>query len=187
MTVVEFCIKNSRTSLTLYVLLMLTGISTFFTIGRLENPEFTIRVAQIITSYPGRTSLQVEQEVTHPLETKIREMPEIKEVTSTSKNGISIISAEAHNTYDDLQPVWQKLRNRVAGASLPDGARSPHVNDEFGDVFGIVMALTGDGYSYDELEDWAESIRDELLLVDDVAKVEIFGGREERIFVEFSN
>ncbi len=187
MNLTAFTLRNNRTALSFYCVVMFVGVGSYFTIGRLEYPEFTIRNAQIITSYPGRTALQVEQEITEPLEQAIRQMPEMFEVKSTSKNGLSIISAEIAEEYFDLDPIWQRLRNKVEETQLPDGAGVPSVNDEFGDVFPYVYALRGDGFSDRELLDYAEDIRDELLRLDGVGKVEFHGTRPERVYVEFSN
>lgn len=182
-----FVLKNNRTSLVLYVIVLLSGYSTFQNIGRLEYPEFTIRNAQVITHYPGRTSVQVEQEVTEPLEQNIRRLPEVEEVLSTSKPGMSIISVEIKDKFFDLEPIWQDLRNKVAEAKLPDGAGIPNVNDDFGDVFPYVYALKGDGYTDRELLDVAEDIQDEVLALEGVGKVQFHGAQDERIFLEFSS
>ena len=183
----RFSLKYNRTTLVLYAVLLVLGLSTYFNIGRLEYPEFTIRNAQILTSYPGRTALQVEQEVTEPLEQAVRQMEEVKEVRSTSRTGFSIISVELEEHLFDLEPIWQRLRNKVAATTLPDGARVPQVDDEFGDVFPYIYALAGDGFSARELHDYAEDIRDEVLAMDGVAKVEFHGVREERIYIEYSS
>ena len=182
-----YALKNNRTVLVLYALVLFAGYATFQSIGRLEYPEFTIRSAMVLTSYPGRTAVQVEQEVTEPLEQAIRQMAEVNTITSTSKSGLSILSVELDETYFDLDPIWQDLRNRVDATELPDGAREPSVNDEFGDVFPYVYALTGDGFSDRELLDVAEIIQDELLAIDGVAKVEFHGEQEERVYLEFSS
>ncbi|MEM7167317.1 MAG: efflux RND transporter permease subunit [Planctomycetota bacterium] len=187
MNLAAFTIRNNRTSLVIYAALMLMGVSSYFSIGRLEYPEFTIRNAQIITRYSGRTALQVELEVTEPIEQAVRQMPEVKEVKSTSKNGVSIVAVEVADEHFDLDPIWQRLRNKVASVELPDGAGVPDVNDEFGDVFPYVYALTGTEFTERELLDYGEDIRDALLELDGVAKVEFHGAREERVFVEFSS
>lgn len=187
MNLTSITLSNTRTGLVLYFALLCLGLSSYFSMGRQEYPDFTIRNAQIITRYPGRTALQVEQEVTEPIEQIIRQMPEMKEVKSTSKNGVSIISAELEESYFDLDPIWQRLRNKVSAVQLPDGAGIPDVNDEFGDVFPYIYALRGDGFTPRELTDYAELIRDELLALDGVAKVEFHGSREERVYVDLSS
>ncbi len=183
----EWTLKNNRTAWTLYVLTLLIGIATFLTIGRLEYPEFTIRSAQIITEYPGRTSEQVEQEVTEPLEQSIRKLPEVDTIKSTSKPGISIISVEVEEQYFDMEDIWSDLRNRVSATRLPDSAMRPRVDDNVGDVSPYVYALTSDGFSYREMLSYAEDIRDEIIAVEGVGKVEIHGEQEERVFLEFSS
>ncbi len=183
----EWTLKNNRTAWTIYVLALLIGVATFLTIGRLEYPEFTIRNAQIITEYPGRTSEQVEQEVTEPLEQSIRKMPEVDKIKSTSKPGISIISVEVEEKYFDMEDIWSDLRNRVSATRLPDAARKPRVDDNVGDVSPYVFALAGDGYPYRELLQYAEDVRDEIVAIDGVGKVEIHGDQEERVYLEFSS
>lgn len=183
----RFSLKNNRTTLVIYTLIMLLGVWTYFTIGRLENPEFTIRHAQIITTYPGRTTIQVEQEVTEALEQNLRQMMEIKEVTSTSMPGLSIIVVEVAQKYDEMEDIWTNLRRRVSETRLPSGAGVPFVNDDFGDVFPYLYALKSDGFSYREMLEAAEKIRDELLALDGVAKVEFHGVQQERVYLEFSS
>ena len=183
----KITLTNNRTSLVIYAILMLAGVKTFMTIGRLEYPEFTIRNAQIITSYPGRTSVQVEEEVTEPLEQSIRQMAEVHEITSTSKPGVSIISVEIDESYFELEDIWSDLRAKVSETRLPDGAQTPSVLDDVGDIYPFVYALRGDGYTDAELLEFAEDIRDELLAVEGVSKVELHGDQEERIYLEFSS
>lgn len=180
-------IKNNRTAWLVYATIMLTGISTFFSIGRLEYPEFTIRSAQVIVSYPGRTTVQVEEEVTEPIEQAVRQMAEVDTVKSVSKPGVAIISVELDEQYFELETIWQDMRNRIAEVRLPDGARAPVINDDFGDVFPYVFALSGDGYSDRELIQVGEDIRDSLLATDGVAKVDFHGQAEERVYLEFSS
>ncbi|HID28894.1 MAG TPA: efflux RND transporter permease subunit, partial [Desulfobacterales bacterium] len=113
----------------------------------------------------------------------------IDSISSQSKTGTSIIWVDIQERYTDMRPIWDKLRRKVdkAREDLPDGIIGPIVNDEFGDVFGIIVTITGDGFTYKDLKDVADEVRDELLLLHDVAKVDIYGAQEERIFVEYSN
>ncbi|MDF1814012.1 MAG: efflux RND transporter permease subunit [Verrucomicrobiales bacterium] len=182
-----FTIKNNRTSLVIYTLIMLIGVQTYFKIGRLEYPEFTIRNAMVITPYTGRTTVQVEQEVTEPLEQTLRQMPEVDKVKSTSKPGISIINVEVKEEYFDMEDIWTDLRNRVEAVRLPDGASRPIVDDDFGEQFPYLYALKSDGFSKREMKDAAEDIRDKLLEQNGVAKVEFHGDQDERIYLEFSS
>ncbi|MDF1754469.1 MAG: efflux RND transporter permease subunit [Verrucomicrobiales bacterium] len=182
-----FTIKNNRTSLVIYTLIMLIGVQTYFKIGRLEYPEFTIRNAMVITPYTGRTTVQVEQEVTEPLEQTLRQMPEVEKVKSTSKPGISIINVEVKEEYFDMEDIWTDLRNRVEAVRLPDGASRPMVDDDFGEQFPYLFALKSDGFSKREMKDAAEELRDKLLELDGVAKVEFHGDQDERVYLEFSS
>ncbi|MEM1297215.1 MAG: efflux RND transporter permease subunit, partial [Verrucomicrobiota bacterium] len=182
-------LKNTRTAIVIYLLLIATGISTYLNIGRREYPEFTIRNAKVIAQYPGRSALQVEQEVSEVLEQKIREMSEIEEVNSTSKPGFTVLDIEMSDAYSglDLEDLWADMRNKVNEAQLPEGAYVASINDEFGDTFPYVYALKGDGYSAKELYDIGEFIRDELLELDGVGKISIHGDIQERIFLEYSS
>jgi len=187
--VTAWCIKNNRTAFFILALVVLLGIRTYLILPRLENPDFIMRVAMITTAFPGGLPVKVEKLVTDPIEKKLKSMAEVEHITSQSLTGISIIIVEIKESYKDMKPIWEKMRNKIADvrAQLPDGVMEPQVNDEFGDVFGIVVALTGDGFTYREMKDAADLARDELLTLRDVAKVELYGIQDERIFVEFSN
>jgi multidrug efflux pump subunit AcrB len=189
MNLARWCIENNRTSLALFLIIALGGVLTFINIPKSEDPDFTIRKALVITQFPGAAPQRVEELVTDKLEEKIRELSDVKVVTSQSMTGLSIITVELFDRVKEVDPVWQKLRNKVADAvpNLPSEATTPVVNDEFGDVFGILIALTGDGFTYRELKDAADDIRDQLLKIKGVGKVDRWGVQAERIFVDFSN
>lgn len=189
MNVAGWCIRNNRTASVIFLLIALAGIHTFMTMSRLEDPEFTIRIAVISTSFPGASPQKVEELITDKIEKKVQEMAEVKTISSQSMTGLSIVFVELYPRYFDLQPIWEKLRNKIDDVKqdLPEGVYGPVVDDEFGDVFPVVIALTGDGYTFRELKDTADDIRDKLLKIDNVAKVELCGTQEERIFIEFSN
>ncbi len=180
-------LKNNRTTIVFYLIVLIMGVQSFMNIGRQEYPPFTIRSAAVITQYPGRSAVQVEEEVTEPLEQAIRKISEIKNITSTSKAGVSIINVNIKDEYFDLKPIWQNMRNKVAAVTLPEGSQAPRIDDEVGDVFPYLYALSGDGYTDREMNEYAELVRDELLTVDGVAKVNFHGKQEERIYVDFSN
>jgi multidrug efflux pump subunit AcrB len=184
-----WCIRNSRTAATVFVLVAALGAHTFMTMSRLENPDFTFRTALVVTYFPGASPQRVEQLLSDPLEEKLREIPELDRVESQSMAGVSVITVHMYEHLKDTRPVWNKLRNKIddARGGLPDGVIGPNVNDEFGDVFGVVVALTGDGHTYRELKDVADDVRDELLKIGSVAKVDLYGTQDERIFIEFSN
>lgn len=189
MNIAEWFIRNGRTSAVLFVLLVLGGVQAFLSMPRLEDPAFTVRNALVITRFPGASPQRVEELVTDKLEEKLREIAEVKHIDSQSLSGISIITLEVDQRFKDMAPIWAKLRNKVDDVrpSLPEGVEAPEINDEFGDVFGVVVAITGDGHTYRELKDVADHVRDELLKVQDVAKVNLYGSQAERIFVEVAN
>jgi len=182
-------IEKNRITVAILVIVLVGGWNAFNSLPRAEDPGFTIRTAQVITSFPGASPERVEDLITDRLEKAIRELPELESIESVSKTGISIITVNVQERYTEMRPIWDSLRRKVEreAASMPDGAESPTVNDEFGDVFGIVLALTGDGFSYAELKEIADEMRSELLRLEDTGKVEIFGTQEERIFIEFQN
>jgi len=190
LNIAGWCIKNNRTAAVAFLLLALLGVYTFQTISRLEDPEFTIRVALVSCYFPGASPRKVEELVTDRIEKKMQEIGEAEIIASESKTGLSLVSIEIAARYkDDLQNIWTRLRNKMDDikADLPQGVHGPYVNDEFGDVFPVVIALTGDGYTYRELRDIADDTRDALLELESVAKVDLYGAQEERVFVEFSN
>ncbi|AMK12578.1 efflux RND transporter permease subunit [Pseudodesulfovibrio indicus] len=189
MNLAKWCIENNRTSLVLFLIIAISGVMTFFSIPKAEDPEFTIRTGVISTVFPGASPQRVEELVTDKLEEKVREIDGVKTVESQSMSGLSILKVEFEDSIKDMQPYWQKLRNKVddAAGDLPEEAYTPAVNDEFGDVYGIVIALTGDGFSYRELKDVADDMRDQLLKIKGVGKVERWGVQDERIFVDFTN
>lgn len=165
---------------------LLGGIWGFLTLGRLEDPAFTIKTAVVITQYPGADAEQVAREVSEPLESEIQKMSEVKDLHSVNQPGLSLINVNMKDQYDgaELPEIWTKLRNRTNSARLPSGAGEPFVNDGFGDVFGIYYAVTAPGYSDAEIYELATFLRRELLTVDGVADVQIDGVPEEVVFIE---
>ncbi len=192
MNLSEFFIKNPLISFLVILFSTVGGWSAYQNMPRFEDPEFTIRVAQVITDYPGASPQEVLNEVTEPLETAIQQLQEVESVESVSSAGHSEISVnikyEFSRSKSDLQVIWSKLRNKIEDAQnrLPPGAETSRVNDDFGDVYGLYYILTGEGYSLAELFSYAKDLRKELLRVDNVAKVAITGEQKEVIYVEVS-
>jgi multidrug efflux pump subunit AcrB len=171
------------------VLLLLGGIQAFTTMSRLEDPEFTIKDAIVITPYQGASAVEVEKEVTDRIEKALQEMGQLKEIfASTSYRGLSVIQPRVHDKYDaaKLPQVWDELRRKISDvqSQLPPGAGPSIVNDDFGDVYGIFLAITGEGYSMAQLKEVGEFLRKELTLVQDVARVDFYAVRPEVIFIE---
>ena len=171
-------------------LIVLAGIVSFFQLGWLEDPEYTVKTASITTVYPGASAKEVELEVTDLLELKIQEMEEIKNIYSESRPGLSIIKVDIKDAIwsDKLPQVWDVLRKKIGDIehSLPPGAGKPSVGDDFGYVFGFLLSVTGDGFTYAELEDYVKKLRKELSLVEGVARVDLWGAQEKRIYLDAS-
>ncbi|MEJ2084779.1 MAG: efflux RND transporter permease subunit [Acidobacteriota bacterium] len=189
MNLTRSAIDRNRVTLILVAVLAVWGLRSFSNMPQAEDPGFTIRVALVMTYFPGASPERVEQLVTDKIEKVIQEIPELDFVASESKTGVSIIYVNILERYKVMRPIWDSLRRKIdrVRPDLPEGIIGPIVNDEFGDVFGTIVTVTGDGFTYAELKDIADEVRDELLLIPDAAKVEIAGAQEERIFVEYSN
>lgn len=190
MDIAKFSIDKKVITWLIVVLFTIGGALSFVNLGRLEDPEFTIKEAMVFTPYPGATAMEVEEEVTDKIEIAIQELQYIKELKSKSYPGMSEITVKIKDKYKsaDLPQIWDELRRKVndVQGDLPPGTKPSIVNDDFGDVYGIFYALTGEGYSYRELKEFAKYLRRELLLVPNVAKIVIAGDQQEQIFVEIS-
>lgn len=188
----EYAIKHKTISWMVIVIFLVGGTLAYQSLGRLEDPAFTIKDAMIITQYPGASPEQVEEEVTYPIENAIQQLSYVDQVKSTSSSGLSQINVTIKNTYagDELKQVWDELRRKVTDMqdSLPPGVEKPIVNDDFGDVFGIMLVITGieQGYQYEELSDYVDLLKRELVLVDGVAKVSVAGALQKQVFIEIS-
>lgn len=188
MNIAQSSIDRPVTTWIIMLTCLLGGIWGFFSLGRLEDPAFTIKTAVVITQYPGASAEQVMSEVTEPLEAAIQGMGEVDTITSINRPGMSRIDVEIKSTYDgtELPAIWTDLRNSVSDAAmyLPEGVGQPFVNDSFGDVFGIFFAVTAEGFDDSELHDLARFVRREMLAVEGVADVDVQGLPDEAIFVE---
>ncbi|QRM20890.1 AcrB/AcrD/AcrF family protein [Dechloromonas sp. TW-R-39-2] len=171
--------------------LALMGVFAYGKLSQSEDPPFTFKLMVIRTQWPGATARQVEQQLTEKIEKKLQETPYIDRVSSYSRAGESTVMFFAKDSTPPAQvpDVYYQVRKKIGDIrhTLPAGIQGPFFNDEFGDVFGNVYALTAEGLDYPQLKDAAERIRDELLSVPNVGKVEIFGIQDEKIFIELSN
>ena len=190
MNIAEYCIKKPTVTVSFAIAMLVAGAMAYFRLGRLEDAEFTIKVAQVVTIYPGATAEQVANEVTDPIETAIQQMGQLKQVTSTSYPGKSIISVEMKDNFTsaDLPQIWDELRRKVNdnAAALPSGCCTPIVNDDYSDVYGVLYAIYGDGFTYAELKEHAKLLRRELLLCADVSKIDMLGDQREIVSFEMS-
>lgn len=185
----EWAIKNNRVTLIAVLTLFISGISAYINLPKAQDPGFLVRSVVIITQFPGASAQRVEELVTDAIEEKIQEMPEIDEIRSDSRAGISVISVDFHTYLFDMQPIYDRLRRKVAEIEpqLPTGAFKPYINDEFGDTYGHIYSIVGKDFSPKELRDAALDVREAMLKEPDVAKVEMFGDIEETIYIEYDN
>jgi multidrug efflux pump subunit AcrB len=192
MGIAEYTIQRSTIAYMLAALLLIGGWLSYQALGRFEDPEFVIRDAVVTTAYPGGTAQQVADEVTDRIEAAIQQMQEVKEIRSVSRPGRSEVTVSIDmsfaKTKDDLEQVWDKMRRKVADAQrqLPPGAGPPVVNDDFGDVFALFVAVTGEGFTLPEIGDYVDELSDDLRLVPGVARVETLGKAREGTFVEIA-
>lgn len=184
---VDYFLDRKSISWMVTLLLGVGGMFAFLGLGQLEFPEFTLRSALVTTQYPGATPLEVEEEVTLPLEKAIQQMPGIDDITSVNSDGLSQITVQLKKTVreGELDQYWDILRRKINDAQpgLPPGVNTSIVNDDFGDVFGLLLKLRGDGYSLKDLGDHADLIQRELRLLEGVAKVSIGGRVDEQMIV----
>ena len=190
MNLARFAIEKSRITFMVLATVLIMGVASYGSLSRDSMPPYTIRVATVVSSFPGASPERVEQLVTDPVEKVAQELPELKEVTSTSRTGLSVVSVTLKDEVSpqDLQAVWDRLRRKLQQMStLPSGV-SPALNDDgIGEVYGIVIGLTSDGYSYAEMKAYADDLRDAFIKLEDAAKVEMGGIQEERVFIEFDD
>jgi multidrug efflux pump subunit AcrB len=174
------------------VLLLIGGWISYQGLGRFEDPEFVIREAVIATPYPGALPSEVADEVTDVIEGAAQQLQEVKEITSVSSLGLSRVKVEIDLPFarsrDQLEQAWDKLRRKITDAqrALPPGAGPPVVNDDFGDVYALFFAVTGDGYSLEQIRDYVEILERELVLVPGVARVATLGAPRDAIYVEIA-
>jgi multidrug efflux pump subunit AcrB len=189
MTVTELAVRRNRVTLVALLVILAGGISSFFGMSRSEDPGFIIRVATVVTYFPGASPERVEMLITDKIEKVVQEIPELDFISSDSKTGLSVVYVNIKEEHTRMRPIWDNLRRKIDGArdDLPPDAIGPFVNDEFEEVFGTVLTIVGEGYTYAELKRIADDVRDELLRIPEISKVAIHGAQEERVFIEYSN
>ena len=185
MDISKWAFQNRNLIYFLVAVLLLGGAYSSYEMSKLEDPEIKVKLAMVVTPYPGASAHQVELEVTDVLEKSIRSMGHIDNVESYSYNDLSLIQIELTTTTrdDEVEQCWDMLRRKVndARASLPDGAGTPIVKDDFGNVYGMFYALTGDGLSDRQLSDYAELVKREISDMEGIDRVELYGKRSECI------
>jgi len=191
MNIGEYSVKNPVVSWLLVIVFIAGGYTGFNAMGKLEDPNFTIKDVKIITHYPGATAEQVHKEVTYHIEEALQLMPQLKWIKmSISRPGMSDISITFKDQYNakDFPDIYDEVRRKIADMQhlLPPGAQPPIIVDSFADVYGVYLALSGDGYTYRDLKDAADFLKKELVLVDGVRKIVIGGVQPEVVYLDIS-
>ena len=186
----KWALDHSALTRYLLIVLMLLGAAAYFQLGQDEDPPFTFRAMALRVFWPGATAQQVAEQVTDKLEKTLQEVPYADKIRSYSKPGEALIIFQVKDSSPpkEMQQVWYTVRKKIGDirATLPAGVIGPYFNDEFGDVYGSIYALSADGFTYSELKDEADRVRQRLLKVRHVNKVAIFGAQDEKLFVEIS-
>lgn len=185
--ITEIALKKKIITITILSVLAIAGILSYFRHPQAEDPGFVVRWAQIVTYLPGASPERMENLITDKLEKTIQEIPQLDYITSESRTGLSVIQVVVKDRYSKMRPIWDTLRRKVEKVkpTLPEEIVGPFVDDEFGDVFGTIITVSGEGYSYKQLKELADVSKKQLYRLDEVAKVEILGNQEEKIFVEY--
>ena len=184
-----FSIKNNVLTLSMVVVLVILGISGFQKMPRDSMPPFTVRFSNVVTSFPGASPERVEMLITDKIEKQLQQISELKKVESESRTGISVITIEIKEEYDEMQPIYDKIRRKVEEiqSSLPQGSVVTIQDEDLVDIYGIIYSITADGYTPAELLDIAEDVRDEIMKLPNAAKVSIVGEQVEQIFIDYDN
>jgi len=185
----EWAVDNRSVVVYLMIVAVFAGIAAFLKLGRAEDPAFTIRTMVVSAAWPGATLDDTLTQVTERLERTLQEVPNLDNLRSFTRPGVATIFLDLKGTTspDAVADTWYQVRKKVADMrhTLPQGIVGPGFNDEFGDTYGLIYGFTGDGFSHRELRDQVEEVRSQLLRVPDVAKVDVLGAQDERIFIEF--
>jgi len=190
MSFTESVLKQKKVLLFVLIAISIGGVFSFFKIGKLEDAEISVKTALVITQFPGASPHEVELQVTDLLENAIQSMDNIDNIESRSLAGYSEITVNIKKSIrtKELPQIWDVLRRKVndVSARLPQGARSPMVLDDFGDVYGIFLAMSGDGFSYEELRNYSRYMKRELLLVPGVKRINLYGEQQACVNIELS-
>lgn len=173
------------------ILIAIAGIFSYMKLGRMEDPTYTVRTMVVSVAWPGATAEQMQEQVTDKIEKKLQDTPNLDYIKSYSRPGQSVIYVYLDDKAprDSIRSTWHEVRNLTEDMKkdLPEGVYGPYYNDRFDDVYGSIYAVTGDGYSYEELRQKAEKIRRMMMSVDDVSKVELVGEQSEKVYIEVAN
>lgn len=187
----ELALKNRVLVWYFIAVTVIGGIFSYFQLGRMEDPQFTIRSMIVTAAWPGATAQEMQDQVTDKLEKKFQDVPGLDYIDSETRAGQTVIYVNLREDIDksEIRPTWRDVHNfgEDVKKDLPDGVYGPYYNDRFDDVYGSIYAVTGDGYSYEEMRAYAEKVRRMLLEVPSVQKIELIGEQEEKVYVEIEN
>ncbi|MGL4946096.1 MAG: efflux RND transporter permease subunit [Cetobacterium sp.] len=191
MKLTELAIKNKVTAYTIFILMLIFGYMSYDKSEKAEDPGFTIKVALISTTWPGATAKQMADLVSKRITDQVQNMDALKYVDSKNIDGQSSVYVNIKSGYKDLRPVWQELRDRINTfviPALPQGVQTPQINTYFGDVYGTMLAIGGDGYSNKELYETASKLKENLLFaVPEIGRIDIGGIQNQAIFLDIDN
>ncbi|OWK19725.1 hypothetical protein AJ88_39100 [Mesorhizobium amorphae CCBAU 01583] len=186
----DWAIRHRSFVLYLMVVAALAGLWAYSSLGREEDPPFTIKTMVIKTMWPGADTNDTVEQVTDRIEKKLEELPNLDYVKSYTKPGESVVFVNLKDTVGgaEVQPLWYQVRKKMDDikSTMPAGVQGPFYNDEFGDTYSLIYALSSDGLSHRQLKDLASGLRADFLRVPDVAKVDLVGQQDEKIYLEFS-
>jgi len=183
----EVVIKKDKVTITFLLFFLVGGIMAYFNMPRAKDPSFSIHTAVISTIFAGATPSRIESLVTIPIERQLKQVNEINTIKSVSKNGISTIYVDIKQQYKDLDPIWDKIRKKIEATDLPQEVGLPKLDENFNEVYGTLINIIGEGFSYAELENIANEVKKELINLPDAGNVEIIGLQKQHIYIEFSN
>ncbi|MEY3125456.1 MAG: hypothetical protein RLZZ573_1976, partial [Pseudomonadota bacterium] len=186
----KWALDHSALTRYLMIVLMVLGTAAYFQLGQDEDPPFTFRLMVVRAFWPGATAQQMAEQVTDKIERTLQEVPNADKIRSFSKPGEATVLFQVKDSTraSEVAQIWYTVRKKVGDmrATLPGGVQGPFFNDEFGDVYGVIYALESDGFPDAEVKTFADDVRQTLLRVPDVNKVELFGAQDEKLFIEVS-
>lgn len=187
----DWCLQRKQLVYFMAALTIIMGLFSYINLGRMEDPEFTVREMYMTVAWPGVTAQQVEEQVTDVIERKLQDIPNKDYIRSYSMSNQAIIFIALKDSVpsDEIRDTWVEVRNTITDikGDLPSTVQGPVFNDRYDDVYGCIYGLTSDGYSYEEMREYAEKIRRTFLGVKDVKKVELIGVQEEKVYIEIEN
>ncbi len=183
-------LRHRQLTLFFILVIAIAGVAAYFNLGQREDPDFTFRAMVVRTLWPGASAEQVDRQITERVEKKLQEIPYFRHTVSYSKAGESLIILELLDTAPApaVADAWYQVRKKIGDirGSFPEGTAGPFFNDDFGDVFGSIYAFTADGFTHSELRDYVEAARQRLLKLKNIAKIDLVGIQDDRIFIELS-